>query len=494
MAELTQLTLHETLDALARGTCSSEDVTRAYLDRIAAVDDRIGAFLHLDRDQALADARAADARRKAGQGGRLLGVPLAMKDVLNVKGHPCTCGSQILKGYVAPYDATAVARLRAEGAVIMGRLNMDEFAMGSSNENSSYHPVRNPYDLGRVPGGSSGGSAAAVAADEITASLGSDTGGSIRQPASFCGVVGVKPSYGRVSRYGLTAFASSLDQIGPFTKEVADAALLTEVMSGGDPLDSTSVPGPAPELLATMKQGIRGFRIGLPKEYFQGGMDAATEALVRAAVKQLEALGAEPVEISLPHTEYAIATYYIIATAEASANLARFDGVRYGNRIAGVDPIDMYEKTRSAGFGNEVKRRIILGTYVLSSGYYDAYYKKAQKVRALIRRDFDEAFKTCQAIVTPATPSAAFGFGEKTGDPLQMYLSDIFTVTTNLAGICGMSVPCGFAGGTLPVGLQILGPAFREDNMFRVAHAYEQATAWRGKRPPLAVDAGRTGA
>jgi len=417
-----------------------------------------------------------------------------MKDVLNVKGQPCTCGSQILKGYTAPYDATAVARLRAEGAVIMGRLNMDEFAMGSSNENSSYHPVRNPYDLARVPGGSSGGSAAAVAADQITATLGSDTGGSIRQPASFCGVVGVKPSYGRVSRYGLTAFASSLDQIGPFTKDVADAALLTEVISGVDPMDSTSVPAAPPALLEAMKQGIKGFRIGLPKEYFQGGMDADVEALVRAAVKQLESLGAELVEISLPHTEYAIATYYIVATAEASANLARFDGVRYGNRVNGVDPIDMYEKTRSAGFGNEVKRRIILGTYVLSSGYYDAYYKKAQKVRTLIRRDFDEAFKTCQTIVTPATPSAAFGFGEKTGDPLQMYLSDIFTVTTNLAGICGMSVPCGFTSGKLPVGLQILGPAFREDNMFRVAHAYEQATGWRTQRPSLAVESGRAGA
>ncbi len=494
MADLSQLTIHETLSALARGECTSEDVTRRYIERIDALDKQIGAFLHLDRDQALADARTADTRRKEGKAGRLLGIPLAMKDVLNVKGQSCTCGSQILKGYVAPYDATAVARLRAEGAVIMGRLNMDEFAMGSSNENSSYHPVRNPYDTSRVPGGSSGGSAAAVAADEVTATLGSDTGGSIRQPASFCGCVGVKPSYGRVSRYGLTAFASSLDQIGPFTKDVADAALLTEVISGYDVMDSTSVPEPAPSLVEPMKQGIKGFKVGLPKEYFQGGMDPDVEKLVNAAVNQIKDLGAELVEISLPHTEYAIATYYIVATAEASANLARFDGVRYGNRMAGVDPIDMYEKTRSAGFGNEVKRRIILGTYVLSSGYYDAYYKRAQKVRALIRRDFDEAFKTCQAIITPATPSAAFGFGEKTGDPLQMYLSDIFTVTTNLAGICGMSVPCGFTGNKLPVGLQILGPAFREDNMFRVAYAYEQATGWRAKRPPLAVGSGRVGA
>jgi len=491
MAELYQMTIHETLAAMGRGDCSSEDVTRSYIERIDQLDGQIGAFLQLDRDQALGDARKADQRRRDGKGGRLLGIPIGMKDVLNVAGHPCTCGSKILQGYTSPYDATAVARLRAEGAIIMGRLNMDEFAMGSSNENSAYKPVRNPYDPKRVPGGSSGGSAAAVAADEITATLGTDTGGSIRQPASFCGCVGVKPSYGRISRYGLTAFASSLDQIGPLTKDVADAALLTEIMSGFDPRDSTSVPEAAPSLLDTMKDGIKGFKIGLPREYFQGGMDPEVEASVRAAVEVCRAAGAEMVDISLPHTGYAIATYYIIATAEASANLARFDGVRYGKRVPGDDPIDMYEKTRAAGFGNEVKRRIILGTYVLSSGYYDAYYLRAQKVRALIRRDFDEAFKTCHAILTPATPSAAFGFGEKTGDPLQMYLSDIFTVTANLAGICGMSVPCGFTSSQLPVGLQLLGPAFREDQLFRVAYAYERATNWRAKRPPLAVTAGR---
>ncbi|HMO50316.1 MAG TPA: Asp-tRNA(Asn)/Glu-tRNA(Gln) amidotransferase subunit GatA [Kiritimatiellia bacterium] len=492
MAELHQLTLVETLDALARGDCSAEDVARRYLERIAATDSAIGAFLELDPEQVLADARAADAKRRRGEGGRLLGAPIAMKDVLNVKGASCTCGSKILRGYRAPYDATAVARLRAEGAVIMGRLNMDEFAMGSSNENSAYHPVRNPYDLSKVPGGSSGGSAASVAADQIAASLGTDTGGSIRQPASFCGCVGVKPSYGRVSRYGLTAFASSLDQIGPLTKDVADAALLTEILSGFDPADSTSVPAPAPELRANRDQGLAGMTLGLPREYFQGGMDPEVEQRVREAVEVCRSLGAEIMEISLPHTEYAIATYYIIATAEASANLARFDGVRYGARQPGADPIAMYEATRSAGFGNEVKRRIILGTYVLSSGYYDAYYLRAQKVRALIRRDFDQAFQHCQAILTPATPSAAFGFGEKTGDPLQMYLSDIYTVTTNLAGICGMSLPCGFTAGNLPVGLQILGPAFREEHIFRVAYAYEQATRWRAKRPPLAVaEAGR---
>ncbi len=494
MSDLHELTVVETLDALAAGTCSSEDVTRRYIERIDALDPVIGAFLSLDREQALAHARAADRRRQAGEGGRLLGIPVAIKDVLNVKGQPCTCGSRILQGYVSPYDASAVAKLRAEGAVIMGRLNMDEFAMGSSNENSAYKRVRNPYDMNRVPGGSSGGSAASVAADEVTASLGTDTGGSIRQPASFCGCVGVKPSYGRISRYGLTAFASSLDQIGPLTKDVADAALLTEIMCGVDPCDSTSVPEPAPLLTGLLGQDLKGMRVGLPREYFQGGMDADVEGLIRDAVAQVSRLGAEVVEVSLPHSEYAIATYYIIATAEASANLARFDGVRYGFRVPGEDPIAMYEQTRAAGFGNEVKRRIILGTYVLSSGYYDAYYLRAQKVRALIRRDFDQAFSSCDVILGPTTPGAAFGFGEKTGDPLQMYLSDIYTVTANLAGICGMSLPCGFAGGTLPVGLQILAPAFREDLLFRAAHAYEQAAGWRKRRPPLAVQEAAGGA
>ncbi|HMP90094.1 MAG TPA: Asp-tRNA(Asn)/Glu-tRNA(Gln) amidotransferase subunit GatA [Kiritimatiellia bacterium] len=491
MAELHELTMLESLAAMERGDCTSEGITRRYVERIQRIDPVIGAFLHLDADAALADARKADQARRDGHKGRLLGIPIGMKDVLNVAGHPCTCGSKILEGYISPYDATAVAKLRAEGAIILGRLNMDEFAMGSSNENSAYRPVKNPYDLNRVPGGSSGGSAASVAADEITATLGTDTGGSIRQPASFCGCVGVKPSYGRISRYGLTAFASSLDQIGPLTKDVSDAALLTEVMCGSDPRDATSAPEASPELMNAMKQGIKGYKLGLPKEYFRGGMDKEVEEKISTAVDLCRSLGAEIVEISLPHTDYAIATYYIVATAEASANLARFDGVRYGRRVAGEDPIDMYEKTRAAGFGSEVKRRIILGTYVLSSGYYDAYYLRAQKVRALIRRDFDEAFRACDAILTPATPSAAFGFGEKTGDPLQMYLSDIFTVTANLAGICGMSVPCGYTSGNLPVGLQILGPAFREENIFKVGYAYEQAAGWRSKRPALAISEGR---
>ena len=488
MTALHQHTCLEMREALERGDVSSEALTKAHIERIKSTDDKIGAFLHLDEAQALRDARDADAKRKSGHRGSLLGIPIGMKDVLNVKGHPCTCGSRILQGYVSPYDATAVAKLRAEGAIILGRLNMDEFAMGSSNENSAYKPVRNPYDLAKVPGGSSGGSAASVAAGQVPASLGTDTGGSIRQPASFCGVVGVKPSYGRISRYGLTAFASSLDQIGPFTKDVSDAALLTEIMCGVDPMDSTTAPEPAPAISSLMKQGIKGYKIGLPKEYFRGGLDAEVEQAVRSAVKACESLGADPVEISLPHTEYAIATYYIIATAEASANLARFDGVRYGHRIAGSDPIEMYEKTRATGFGNEVKRRIILGTYVLSSGYYDAYYLRAQKVRSLIRRDFDDAFKQCDAILTPTTPTPAFGFGEKTGDPLQMYLSDIFTVTANLAGICGMSLPCGFSGGGLPIGVQVLGPAFREDVMFRVGYAIEQSLSCRAKSPALMVD------
>jgi aspartyl-tRNA(Asn)/glutamyl-tRNA(Gln) amidotransferase subunit A len=493
MADLVQLTVREAVDAMDRGVCSAEDLTRAYLDRMARLDGRVGAYLLCDTEPALEAARAADRRRREGGGGRLLGVPLAVKDVLNVRGQPCTCGSKILQGYTSPYDASAVARLKAEGAVILGRLNMDEFAMGSSNENSAYHPVRNPWDLTRVPGGSSGGSAAAVAADFAAATLGTDTGGSIRQPASFCGCVGAKPSYGRISRYGLTAFASSLDQIGPLTKDVADAALLTEIMCGMDPRDATTAPEPRPDLMAALTGSLAGMKLGLPREYFTGGLDPEVERLVRDAVAVCEAAGAELVELSLPHTEYAIATYYIVATAEASANLARFDGVRYGARISGVDPIEMYERTRSAGFGREVKRRIILGTYVLSSGYYDAYYLKAQKVRTLIRRDFEAAFARCDAILTPATPTAAFAFGEKTDDPLQMYLSDIFTVTANLAGICGMSVPCGFTGAGLPVGLQILGPAFREDLMFRVGHGYEQASGWRARRPALALDAGGEG-
>jgi aspartyl-tRNA(Asn)/glutamyl-tRNA(Gln) amidotransferase subunit A len=485
MANLHQLSLSEARDALARGDCSSVELVDALLARIGALDGRVGAYLSVNADEARAAAAAADDARARGAGGALLGLPIGIKDVLNVRGQTCTCASKILQGYVSPYDATAIARLRAEGALFLGRLNMDEFAMGSSNENSAYHPVHNPWDLSRVPGGSSGGSAAAVAGDLALAALGSDTGGSIRQPASFCGCVGFKPTYGRISRYGLTAFASSLDQIGPITKTVRDAATLFGIMTGRDAHDGTTVDQPPFDVAAALGRDLKGLRLGLPREYFVSGLDPAVEKLVRDAVAQCRALGAEIVDVSLPMTPHAIAVYYVIATAEASANLARFDGVRYGLRVPGEDPIDTYGKTRAAGFGPEVKRRIILGTYVLSSGYYDAYYLRAQKVRTLIRRDFEQAFAHCDAILTPATPTAAFKLGEKADDPLQMYLNDIFTVTANLAGICGISVPCGFAPGPLPVGLQVLGPAMREDVILRVAHAYEQSMDWRKQRPLL---------
>lgn len=470
------LTVHAALELMAARTCSSEELVTALLGVIREVDDDVAAYLSVDAEDALAQARAADAVRAAGGGGRLLGVPIAIKDVLNVKGQQCTCASRILEGYVAPYDATAVARLRAEGAVFLGRTNMDEFAMGSTTENSAFKVTKNPANLNHVPGGSSGGSAAAVAAGEALASLGSDTGGSVRQPAAFCGCVGLKPSYGRVSRYGLTAFASSLDQIGPLTRCVSDAALLLEVISGRDAMDSSSIDAAVPSPAQWKQDDLKGVRLGLPREYFVAGMDPDVETAVRAAVDTCRGLGAEVVEVSLPHTEYAIAAYYVIATAEASANLARFDGVRYGRRAEGArDPIDMYAKTRAQGFGSEVKRRIILGTYVLSSGYHDAYYLSAQKVRTLIRRDFEAAFETCDALLTPVTPTPAYRLGENADNPLQMYLGDIFTVTANLAGICGLSVPCGMTSTGLPVGLQILGAAFKEENALRVGYAFEEA-------------------
>jgi aspartyl-tRNA(Asn)/glutamyl-tRNA(Gln) amidotransferase subunit A len=446
------------------------------LREIRRRDGAVGAYTLVDEDDALRQARGADEARARGARGQLLGVPIAVKDVLNVAGQPCTCGSKILRGYTAPYDATAVARLRAEGALFVGRTNMDEFAMGSTTENSALGVTRNPRNPAYVPGGSSGGSAAAVAAGEALAALGTDTGGSIRQPASFCGCVGLKPSYGRVSRYGLTAYASSLDQIGPLTKDVRDAALLLGAIAGWDPSDSTSVRTPAPDYAAALREDLRGVRLGLPREYFVPGMDPEVEQLVRKAVETCRGLGAEIAEVSLPHTEYAVATYYILATAEASANLARFDGVRYGTRATGAsDVLEMYAKTRAQGFGAEVKRRIILGTYVLSSGYYDAYYLTAQRVRTRIRADFEEVFRSCDAILAPVAPTPAYPLGEKKDDPLQMYLGDIFTVPANLAGICGLSAPCGETASGLPVGLQVLGPAFREENILRVGFAYEQA-------------------
>ena len=459
------------------------------LDQIQRVDRRIKAFLGYDAADALAQAEAADKAIAAGADFKqrpLLGVPIAVKDVLCVKDHPCSCGSKILGKFVSPYDATVIERLKAAGAIVFGRLNMDECAMGSSTENSAFFTTLNPWDTARIPGGSSGGSAAAVAADEAIATLGSDTGGSIRQPAALCGVVGLKPTYGRVSRYGLVAFASSLDQIGPFTKDVRDAALIMSVISGLDPRDSTSVPEAVPDYADALGGNIKGLKLGLPKEYMIGGLDPEVKAAVDAAVRQLQKLGAEAREISLPHTDYAAATYYIIAPAEASANLARFDGIRYGLRVEGADPVELYGKTRGAGFGAEVKRRIILGTYVLSSGYYDAYYLRAQKVRTLIRQDFLKAFEQVDSIVTPTTPTAAFKVGEKSDDPLQMYLSDVFTVAANVAGICGISVPCGFTQSPkLPIGLQLLGKPFGEATILKLAHAYEQSTGWHREKPPL---------
>ncbi len=479
--EIAKLTALEALALLEARRCSSEELVQELLGAIRQRDGALHAYLEVNAEDALAQARAADAARAGGATGPLLGLPLAVKDVLNVRGQPCRCASRILAGYVAPYDATAIARLREAGAVFLGRTNMDEFAMGSTTENSAFGPTRNPHDPACVAGGSSGGSAAAVAAGLALAALGTDTGGSIRQPAAFCGCVGLKPSYGRVSRYGLVAYASSLDQIGPLTRSVADAALLLQVLAGHDRRDSSSVAAPVPDYRAALGGDLRGLTLGLPREYFVGGLAPAVESCVRAAVERCRALGARIVDVSLPHTAYAIATYYIIATAEASANLARFDGVRYGFRAeGGADPIDMYGRTRAQGFGSEVKRRIILGTYVLSGGYYDAYYLSAQKVRTLIRRDFEQAFAACDALLAPVTPTAAYRMGEKAGDPLQMYLGDLFTVTANLAGICGLSVPCGATPEGLPVGLQILGPAFREEQILRVGHAYEQAGGGAG--------------
>ena len=486
---LNRLTISELTAKLAKREVSAREAVQACLDQVQRVDGQLHAFLSCDANDALTQADAADQALAAGTTHAerpLLGVPVALKDVLAVKNQPLGCASKILAKFVSPYDATAVEKLKAAGAIVFGRLNMDEFAMGSSTENSAFVTTRNPWDTSRIPGGSSGGSAAAVAADECLATLGSDTGGSIRQPAALCGCVGLKPTYGRVSRYGLVAFASSLDQIGPFTKDVRDAATVLGVISGSDPRDSTSVPEPVPNYPAALSGNIKGLKIGLPKEYFIGGLDKEVTAAVNTAVRQLERLGGEIVEISLPHTDYAVAVYYIIATAEASANLARFDGIRYGLRVDGADPIELYGKTRGAGFGAEVKRRIILGTYVLSSGYYDAYYLRAQKVRTLIRQDFLKAFEKVDLIVTPTTPTPAFKAGEKSDDPMQMYLSDIFTISCNLAGICGISLPCGFsANPKLPIGLQILGKPFGEETLLKAAHAYEQATAWHKERPAL---------
>jgi aspartyl-tRNA(Asn)/glutamyl-tRNA(Gln) amidotransferase subunit A len=482
--DLTHLTAHELTDAFRAGTTTPSAVAEAYLARIAAFDGKVRAYLTVTADLARQAAKAADARYRAGKTlGPLDGVPISYKDVLSTRGVKTTCGSKILESWVPPFDATVVTRLGAAGVVPLGKSNMDEFAMGSSTEHSAYQLTANPWDLARVPGGSSGGPAAAVAGDLATISLGTDTGGSIRQPGAFCGVVGLKPTYGRVSRYGLVAFASSLDQIGPFAKDVEDASLVLRAIAGVDPLDATSVDVPVPDYASGLRQGVRGLRVGV-LEYAADGMDADVQRAVGAAIEVLKGLGATTQTVTLPTADYGLAAYYIIAPAEASSNLARYDGVKYGLRTPGKDLIDMESRTRAAGFGAEVKRRIMLGAYALSAGYYDAYYGKAQKVRTLIRRDFEAAFEKVDVIVGPTTPGVAFKHGEKE-DPLAMYLNDIFTVPANLSGNPGVSVPCGFSANGLPIGLHLVGRAFDEATILRVAYAYEQATSWRSRRPEL---------
>jgi aspartyl-tRNA(Asn)/glutamyl-tRNA(Gln) amidotransferase subunit A len=473
MEELLQKGIRETRDLLKKKAFTSVELTRFYLDRIGKHDGDLQSYLRITEERAMEMAAEADKRIAGGTDDLLTGIPFGMKDILCTKGVETTCGSQILKGFVPPYDATAIRRLNESGYVHLGRLNMDEFAMGSSTENSSFQTTKNPWDLTRIPGGSSGGSAAAVVAGLCAATLGTDTGGSIRQPAGLCGAVGMKPTYGRVSRYGLVAFASSLDQIGPITRNVEDCALLLSVIAGHDRMDSTSIPQAVPDFTANLDRDIKGLRIGVPKEYFIEGMDPEVKAAVEASFEVFERLGATILPVSLPHTEFAVATYYIICTAEASSNLARYDGVKYGMRVDGKDIIDMYKQTRSKGFGKEVKRRIILGTYVLSSGYYDAYYHKAGQVRTLIRGDFDRAFGQCDLIVTPVSPTTAFKIGEKTDDPLTMYLSDIFTIPVNLAGLPAISLPCAFDGHGLPIGLQIIGKPLDEASILQAAALFE---------------------
>ena len=477
--DLCWLTVKEAREALAKGELDARELTQAVLSRIEGVEPRVRAFINVFPQEALEMASRVN-------GGPLAGVPLAIKDNICIRGLETTCASRILKGFKPPYDATVIEGLKKAGYVLVGKTNLDEFAMGSSTENSGFFTTHNPWDLERVPGGSSGGSAAAVAAGECLAALGSDTGGSIRQPASFCGVVGLKPTYGRVSRYGLVAFASSLDQIGPITRTVEDAALLLEVISGHDPRDSTSAPYPPLQARELLSKEVEGMVLGLPREYFGEGLDPQVREAVMEAVKVLEGLGCRVEEVSLPHSPYAVATYYLVATAEASSNLARYDGVKYGYRAPEYkDLFDMYVKTRSQGFGTEVKRRIMLGTYALSAGYYDAYYLKAQKVRTLIKGDFEEVFKTCDAVVTPTSPTPAFKMGERLADPLTMYLSDIYTISVNLAGIPAVSVPCGFTREGLPVGLQIMGEAFDEATILSLGHAYQGVTDWHRRRPSL---------
>jgi aspartyl-tRNA(Asn)/glutamyl-tRNA(Gln) amidotransferase subunit A len=481
------LTATELLRRQTSGDLSAEAITTSYLSAIRQHDAKIKAFLAVDEPGALEQAKAIDAKRRAGRAlGQLAGIPIAIKDVLCTKGQRTTAGSKILQGFVPPYDAHVISRLKEADAVLIGKTNCDEFAMGSSTENSAYQATRNPWALDRIPGGSSGGSAAAVAASFAPLALGTDTGGSIRQPAALCGIVGVKPSYGCVSRFGLIAYGSSLDQAGPFAHDVRDAALLLEVIAGHDPRDSTCVNKPVPAYTAMLDQPVKPLTVGVPKEFFGQGLDAEVEQSVRAALKTYEAGGATIMEISLPHSPYAVAVYYLVATAEASSNLARYDGVHFGHRASQFgNLIDMVKKSRGEGFGAEVKRRIMLGTYALSSGYIDAYYLKALKVRRLIRQDFDQAFAQCDVILGPTSPTAAFKIGEKSDDPLAMYLSDIYTISANLAGICGISMPCGFTKAGLPIGLQILAAPFEEEKLLRVARMYERETEWHRRRPVL---------
>lgn len=481
---LCSLTMHEFHDRLVRKEVSVTEAVASFRDRILKIDPQLHAYLALLMEGALEDAKLFDNGRKDVRTSPVAGIPLAIKDVICMKGTRTTCGSRILENFVPPYDGTVVEKLRNAGALFVGKTNMDEFAMGSSTENSAFGPTRNPWEPERVPGGSSGGSAAAVAADLCAGSLGTDTGGSIRQPASFCGVVGLKPTYGRVSRFGLVAFASSLDQIGPIAKDVEDAAMLLQVIAGYDRRDSTSVNRPVPDYREALTEPIKGLRLGIPKEYFIEGMNPEVAFVVQEAIRTCNRMGAKIVDVSLPHTGYGVAAYYIIAPAEACSNLARYDGVKYGLRVPDTrDLISMYRLSRSRGFGPEVKRRIMLGTYVLSAGYYDAYYRKASQVRTLIRQDFLDAFASCDAILAPVAPMPAFKIGEKTDDPLQMYLSDVFTLPASLAGIPGISVPCGFSSDGLPIGLQVLGPHFREDLILRIAHQFEQATPYHLTKP-----------
>ncbi len=477
-----KLTITQAQRMLRSRELSAAELTRACLERIRAVEPKLNAFITVCEAEALTQAEAADRRLAGDDAPPLCGIPLGIKDIYATKGVRTTCASRILENFVPTYDATVIARLRAEGAVFVGKANLDEFAMGSSTENSAFGPTLNPYDLDRVAGGSSGGSAAAVAADECLGSLGTDTGGSIREPAAFCGVVGIKPTYSRVSRFGVIAYASSLDQVGPFAKTVRDAAILLRSLAGGDPADSTCSTRPVPDYEQALTGDVKGLRVGVPREFFVEGMQPEVEDAVRAALKHYESMGAGIVEVSLPHTGYAVAAYYLIATAEASANLERYDGIRFGVRVDTDNLLDLYRKTRARGFGAEVKRRIMLGTFALSTGYYDAYYLKAQKVRTLIKRDFEAAFERCDLIITPTAPTTAFKVGEKMADPLQMYLSDIFTISVNLAGLPGMAMPCGYDRQGMPIGLQLIGPAFGEETVLRAGDAYERSGAFT-RRP-----------